>query len=125
MVELNNNLLVMNSEKLSAVFSALSDPTRRGMLAQLADGQANVRTLAERYEISQPAISKHLRVLEKAGLIKKTRSGRESIVKADPRPMEDAAHWIQVYASFWRQHFDAVEEYLAAEGKLLSREDGK
>ena len=115
----------MNNEQLSTVFSALSDSTRRGMLSQLADGEANVRTLAERYEISQPAISKHLRVLERAGLITRTKRGRENIVKANPRPMEDAADWIRIYAKYWRMHFDAVESYLTAEGKLLAKGDEK
>ena len=111
----------MNEEQLTTVFSALSDSTRRGMLSQLAGGESNVRTLAEQYEISQPAISKHLRVLERAGLITRTKQGRENIVKADPKPMEDAADWIQIYAKYCRMHFDAVENYLAAEGQLLEK----
>lgn len=109
----------MNTEELSNVFSALSDATRRSMLSRLADGESNVRTLADCYEISQPAISKHLRVLERAGLVKRAKRGRESIVKADPKPMEDAADWIRIYASYWRTHFDAVEEYLSSNGKIL------
>ena len=70
----------MNEMKLNTVFSALADPTRRGMLAQLAAGETNVHTLAEKYDISQPAISKHLRVLERAGLITRTKKGRENSV---------------------------------------------
>ena len=117
-----NNLLVMNSDTLNHVFSALADPTRRGMLSQLAEGQSNVRSLAEHYRISQPAISKHLRVLERAGLITKAKKGRESIVKANPQPMEDAASWIGVYARYWHAHFDAVEDYLETTGKTFAKE---
>ncbi|MEO1242101.1 MAG: metalloregulator ArsR/SmtB family transcription factor [Pseudomonadota bacterium] len=106
--------MVMNEASLNQVFSALSDPTRRGMLAQLAEGEANVRSLAQRYEMSQPAISKHLRVLESAGLITRTKRGRENIVRVDPRPIEDARTWIGYYARFWRQQFDDVEQYLQA-----------
>lgn len=84
------------------------------MLAQLAEGEANVRSLAQRYEMSQPAISKHLRVLEGAGLITRTKRGRENIVRVDPRPIEDARTWIGCYAQFWRQQFDDVEQYLQA-----------
>ena len=112
----------MNNDALNQVFSALADPTRRGMLAQLSEGQSNVRSLAEHYKISQPAISKHLRVLERAGLITKAKNGRESIVKANPRPMEDAASWIGVYAKYWHAHFDAVEDYLESTGKTFARE---
>ncbi|MEM9616827.1 MAG: metalloregulator ArsR/SmtB family transcription factor [Pseudomonadota bacterium] len=104
----------MNAISLNQVFSALSDPTRRGMLAQLAEGEANVRSLAQRYEMSQPAISKHLRVLESAGLITRTKRGRENIVRVDPRPIEEARTWIGCYARFWRQQFDDLEQYLQA-----------
>lgn len=107
----------MNNESLDRVFAALSDPTRRGMLAQLAEGEANVGALAERYEMSQPAISKHLRVLERAGLVTRTRRGRESIVRIDPRPIEEANTWIGHYARFWRRQFDDVERYLEAKKK--------
>ncbi|MEO1246410.1 MAG: metalloregulator ArsR/SmtB family transcription factor [Pseudomonadota bacterium] len=110
----------MSYENLDRIFSALSDPTRRGMLAQLASGEANVSALAERYDMSQPAVSKHLRVLESAGLVSKTKQGRESIVRVDPRPIEEASTWIGRYARFWRLQFDSVDEYLqtqSAKGK--------
>lgn len=105
----------MNQDRqLDRVFAALSDPTRRGMLAQLAEGDSNVRSLVEHYDMSQPAISKHLQVLERAGLVSRTKKGRESIVRADPRPMEEAASWIQHYAQFWAAQFEDVETYLRA-----------
>ncbi len=104
--------MVMNDVQLDRVFGALSDATRRGMLAQLANGETNITTLAAPYAISQPAISKHVRVLEQAGLIERTRRGREYIIRANPAPAEQARDWIAYYAQFWQQQFDAVEEYL-------------
>ncbi|MEM9684519.1 MAG: metalloregulator ArsR/SmtB family transcription factor, partial [Pseudomonadota bacterium] len=98
----------MNIEDLNAVFSALADPTRRGMLAQLADGESNVRALTDSYDISQPAVSKHLRVLERAGLITRTRSGRERIVRINPKPLDGITKWIDHYAQHWQRQFDAV-----------------
>lgn len=106
----------MNTAALDRVFGALSDPTRRDMLARLADGETNVGTLAEPYSISQPAVSKHLRVLENAGLIERTRHGRRVHIRVDPRPLEEARNWIAHYARFWEQHFDAVDRYLETHG---------
>ena len=114
----------MNSNHLDGVFSALADPTRRGMLAQLATGEANVSALAARYAISQPAISKHLRVLEKAGLISRTKRGRENFVRVNPQPMEEAATWITHYARFWRAQFDDVDAYLKAKKRKKGERDG-
>lgn len=111
----------MNEHRLDLIFSALSDATRRGMLAQLAEGAANVRTLAEKYDISQPAISKHLRVLENAGLVSRTKQGRENLVRVDPRPIEEIQGWIGYYARFWKAQFDDVEVYLKAKrGQSIS-----
>lgn len=104
--------MVIDSLKLDLVFGALSDATRRGMLAQLSDGEMNVSQLSAPYSISQPAISKHLRVLEHAGLIERSKRGREQFVRVKSAPAEQAAQWIDYYAKFWRQQFDAVETYL-------------
>lgn len=104
--------MVINSAELDLVFGALSDATRRGMLAQLSQGEMNVSQLAAPHDMSQPAISKHLRVLEHAGLIERTRRGRESFVQVKSEPAEQAAGWIDYYAKFWRQQFDAVDAYL-------------
>ena len=104
----------MNCENLDLVFGALSDATRRGMLAQLSTGEANVSALAKPYNMSQPAISKHLRVLQKAGLIEKVKRGRENYVRAVPERAEEAGGWIAYYAKFWKQQFDDVEIYLQA-----------
>ena len=102
----------MNSTQLDSVFSALSDSTRRGMLAQLAKGETNITALAEPYNISQPAISKHIRVLERAGLIEKKKQGREYLIRANPAPAEHARDWIAYYTRFWNEQFDAVDDYL-------------
>lgn len=107
----------MRTAQLDLVFSALADPTRRGMLERLADGETNVGTLAEPYDMSQPAVSKHLRVLERAGLIQRTRHGREHRIRVDPRPIEAASTWIERYARFWTEQFDAVDTFLKARSK--------
>lgn len=104
----------MQNEQLDRVFSALADPTRRGMLERLAAGETNVSTLGAPHAMSQPAVSKHLRVLERAGLIQRTRRGREHRIRVDPRPIEAAQTWIERYADFWTQQFDAVDAYLKA-----------
>lgn len=104
--------MVMNDQQLDLTFAALADSTRRGILVQLSKGEANVSTLAEPYNISQPAISKHLRVLEKAGLIERHRRGREQIVRVNAAQAEAAAKWIAYYTQFWKQQFDAVDDYI-------------
>lgn len=104
--------MVNSRQQLDLTFGALSDATRRGMLSRLSLGETNVSTLAEPYEISQPAISKHLRVLEKAGLIERERRGREQIVRIKSEPAEQAVDWIAHYIDFWKNQFDAVEDYL-------------
>ncbi len=119
------NHLVMNELKLDLVFGALSDATRRGMLAQLAHGEANITALAAPYDMSQPAISKHLRVLEKAGLVERTRRGREHYIRALPGPADEAGGWIAYYAKFWKQQFAAVDDYLKANNQLNANEGPK
>ncbi|MEM1262487.1 MAG: metalloregulator ArsR/SmtB family transcription factor [Pseudomonadota bacterium] len=103
----------MNNDGLSAVFSALSDDTRRHMITQLAGHEHNVRALTEKYAISQPAISKHLRILEKAGLVTRTKSGRETIVRIEPAPLKQVTDWIDFYTRHWQDQFDAVDAYLS------------
>lgn len=111
------NHMVNDSKALDLIFGALSDPTRRGILAQLSTGEMNVSTLAKPYDMSQPAISKHLRVLENAGLIERSRRGREHFVRANAKSAERAAQWIAHYNRFWRQHFDEVDVYLQQNAK--------
>jgi len=99
---------------LDATFSALADPTRRAILARLARGEAMVTELAEPFPMSLPAISKHLRVLESAGLLRREIDGRVHRCRLAAEPMKDAAAWIAQYRAFWETQFDALEKYLAA-----------
>jgi len=97
---------------LDSVFAALSDPTRRRILTLLARTECCVTELAKPFSISLPAISKHLRVLEKAGLIRRERDGRVHRLRLEAKPMRDAAVWIERYRGFWEGQFDALAEYL-------------
>ena len=99
-------------ERLNAVFSAVSDPTRRAMLSRLAKGETTVTGLAEPFSISLPAISKHLRVLESAGLISRRVEGRIHRCRLAAIPMKDALDWISFYRSFWEERMDALGDYL-------------
>lgn len=102
-----------NSEaKLNAVFSAMADPTRRAILSRLARGESTVTGLAEPFSISLPAISKHLRVLESAGLISRQVDGRIHRCRLAAVPMKDALDWISFYRSFWEESLDALGDYL-------------
>src|SRR5579863_6880618 len=97
---------------LDATFGALSDPTRRAILARLAQGQAKVTELAEPFQMSLPAISKHLRVLESAGLLRREIDGRVHRCRLDADPMKDASAWMAQYRAFWESQFDALERFL-------------
>lgn len=99
-------------QDLDAVFSALGDPTRRAILARLALGEASVGDLAAPHEMSLPAVSKHLRVLETAGLVRKEKDGRVVRCRLDAAPLRDAAAWIAEYRRFWEAQFDALAGYL-------------
>jgi len=113
----------MQRTQLDLVFSALADPTRRGMLEQLADGETNVGALAEPHDMSQPAVSKHVRVLERAGLIQRTRQGREHLIRVDPQPIEAASMWIKRYARCWEQQFEAVDTYLKTQARKTQAQE--
>ena len=102
-------------EQLDATFAALADPTRRAILARLAKGDSTVGDLARPFEISRPAISKHLRVLERAGLVQRARDGRLSRCGLDASPMRDAAEWVEQYRQFWERQLDALARYLEEE----------
>jgi DNA-binding transcriptional ArsR family regulator len=97
---------------LDATFGALSDPTRRAILARLALGEATVTELAAPFDVSLPAVSKHLRVLESAGLLRREIDGRIHRCRLAPQPMKDAARWIERYRMFWENQFDALAKYL-------------
>ena len=104
------------SRGLDAVFSALADPTRRAILARLADGTRRVTDLAQPFEMSLPAVSKHLRVLEQAGLIGRTVRGRVHHCRLEAAAMKNAADWLEVYRRFWEQRLDSLAEYLGRMG---------
>jgi DNA-binding transcriptional ArsR family regulator len=103
----------MQSDRLSRTFSALADPTRRAILARLASGQASVTELAEPFDMSLPAISKHLKVLERAGLIRRGREAQWRPCRLQPRPLKNAADWLDHYRVFWEESLDRLEGYLS------------
>jgi DNA-binding transcriptional ArsR family regulator len=100
-------------DHLSTTFAALADPTRRAILAKLASGEASVSELAEPFSISMPAITKHLKVLENAGLISRTRSAQFRPCKLEAAPLKEVAGWVEEYRRFWAESFDRLEAYLA------------
>lgn len=104
--------MVTNTQRLDRVFGALSDPTRRAILARLAHGERTVGELAEPFDVSRPAISKHLRVLERAGLVRRTPEGRISRCALDASPLRVAADWVEHYREFWEGRLDALARYL-------------
>src|SRR2546422_11768467 len=102
----------MSPDRLSIAFAALADPTRRAILARLVSGEAAVTELAAPFEMSLPAISKHLKVLERAGLIARGRDAQWRPCRLEAGPLKDAAAWLQHYRRFWEQSFDRLEAYL-------------
>jgi len=104
--------MVTNGNQLDLTFGALADPIRRAILARLADGDTTVGELAEPFDVSRPAISRHLRVLERAGLVRRTRDGRLSRCGLDAQPMRDAARWVERYRKFWEGQLDSLARYL-------------
>ena len=102
----------MSPDRLSTSFGALADPTRRAILARLASGEASVTELAEPFAMSLPAISKHLKVLERAGLIAKGREAQWRPCRLEAGPLKDAAAWVGEYRRFWEESFDRLDEYL-------------
>jgi DNA-binding transcriptional ArsR family regulator len=105
--------------RLDATFAALADPTRRAILARLASGSATVNELAQPFELTQPAISKHLKVLERAGLISRNRDGQRRPSRLEPARLAEASAWLEQYREFWEASFarlDAVLQELGARG---------
>ncbi len=102
----------VKSRRLDSVFSALAHPTRRAILNRLARGDTSVGELAAPFKVSPPAISKHLRVLEGAGLVRRSLHGRMHRLQLVAEPMRGAASWIAEYAAFWSRQFDALEQFL-------------
>lgn len=102
----------MSSDQLSVTFAALADPTRRAILAHLAKGEASVTELAQPFEMSLPAISKHLKVLERAGLITRGREAQWRPCQLKAESLKDVADWLEDYRHFWEQNLDRLEDYL-------------
>ncbi len=102
----------MQSADLSVLFSALADPTRRAILARLSGGEAPVKDLAGPFELSGPAITKHLKVLERAGLISRSREGQQRPCRLEPRALEPAAAFIEQFRSMWEERLDRLDAYL-------------
>jgi len=107
-----------SSEQLTTVFLALADPTRRAILERLAHGEASGTELARPFSISVPAISKHLRVLKNAELIRHRKDGRTHLFRLSASPMRDAAAWLEHYRHFWETQFDALDTYLLATAEV-------
>ncbi|KZB84475.1 ArsR/SmtB family transcription factor [Amycolatopsis regifaucium] len=104
----------MTTDQLSATFAALADPTRRAILARLATGEASVNELAEPFPVSLQAISKHLKVLERAGLISRSKTAQWRPCRLEAAPLGDVADWVERYRRFWEGGFDRMEQHLAA-----------
>jgi DNA-binding transcriptional ArsR family regulator len=104
----------MATDRLSLVFGALADPTRRAILGRLADGEATVAELAEPFDMSQPAISRHLKVLETAGLISRTRRATARLSHLQAEPLRDVTTWLARYQRFWDESHERLDDLLAA-----------
>jgi DNA-binding transcriptional ArsR family regulator len=109
-----------DDERLTRVFGALADPTRRAILARLRSGEATVAELADAFPISQPAVSRHLRVLGEAGLVTRTRRATARLSHLDATPMKDAADWMAQYRAYWQESHDRLDALLV---ELQQRED--
>jgi DNA-binding transcriptional ArsR family regulator len=114
-------LLLLPPETLDTTFAALADPTRRAILARLTRGEASVNELAEPFEMSLPAVSKHLKVLERAGLISRARVAQRRPCRLEAAPLREVADWVEHYRRFWEQSFDRLEDYL----QELQREENE
>jgi DNA-binding transcriptional ArsR family regulator len=112
---------------LDVTFAALADPTRRAILARLASGEASVKDLAAPFEISAPAVTKHLKVLQRAGLITRSRYAQWRPCRLRAKPLREVSHWVEHYRRFWEERIDRLEDYLrelqAAERKRGSRKE--
>jgi DNA-binding transcriptional ArsR family regulator len=102
----------MPPDRLSTIFSTLADPTRRAILGRLVSGETSVKELAKPFDMSLPAISKHLRVLERTGLIARSRRAQWRPCRLRPRPLKEAVDWLEDYRRFWEESFDRLDGYL-------------
>jgi DNA-binding transcriptional ArsR family regulator len=114
----------MTPDRLSTTFSALADPTRRAILARLCTGEASVTELAQPFAMSLPAVSKHLKVLERAGLVARGRAAQWRPCRLEAGPLKDASDWLEHYRRFWEESFDRLDDYLR-ELQALEKSDGR
>jgi len=116
-------MVILNMQPLSldATFAALADPTRRAILARLAEGQATVGELAEPFQMSQPAVSKHLKVLERAGLVSRSRDAQRRPVRIEGAPLAEAVGWLETYRKVWAGNFARLDDLLAEMGALKDK----
>ena len=112
-------------DQLSTTFAALADPTRRAILARLSSGECSVTELAEPFDMSMPAVSKHLRVLERAGLIARRRDAQWRHCRIEARPLKDVAEWAERYRHIWESRFDRLDAYLERTQKKEQNHDRK
>ena len=116
----------MAVDQLSSTFSALADPTRRAILARLAGGETSVTELAEPFEMSLPAVSKHLKVLERAGLIARGRERQWRPARLEAGPLKEVVEWAERYRRFWEESYDRLDEYLEElQGRGKEEGDGR
>jgi DNA-binding transcriptional ArsR family regulator len=115
----------MTPDPLTATFSALADPTRRAILARLASGEASVTELAEPFEMSMPAVSKHLKVLERAGLIARGREAQWRPCRIEAAPLKNVSDWVEEYRVIWEQRLDRLGDYLRELKQQEEKNDGR
>ena len=115
----------MNPNQLDLTFAALADPTRRAILARLAEGDASVNELAAPFEMSQPAISKHIKVLENAGLVSRGKDAQRRPVKIEALPLADAVGWLENYRKFWEQSYQRLDTLLDKLQRFAPKSDKK
>ena len=115
---------MQTSDPLSVTFAALADPTRRAILARLAQGEASVKDLAAPFDMSQPAISKHLRVLERAGLIEQGRQAQWRPLRLQAGPLREVAGWVNQYRRHWEESFERLDTYLREVGETQEQGHG-
>lgn len=114
----------MSSERLNLAFGALADPTRRAILSRLASGEASVSDLAKPFKMSLPAVSKHLKVLQRAGLVTQGREAQWRPCRLEAAPLKEVANWVERYRIYWEQSFDNLEDYLAIVQSKEKEHDG-
>ena len=119
------DLLSPPDERLDAVFGALADPTRRAILTRLTQGEATVAELAKPFTVSQPAISRHLRVLEQAGLISRSRRATARLSHLEAEPLREATEWLHRYQAFWDERYEQLDEVLASLQHQQDRKDDR